>query len=87
MHGVNRTKKFGKSGLKPETQIYQTCKVTTVSITDIKVKPLALPSKTVHLVKVFFENFAVNLIEITASDGTVGLGECTGPGSNGTLIF
>ena len=59
----------------------------TVSITDIKVKPLALPLKKPYIwSQGFLENFAVNLIEITASDGTVGLGECNvGPDQNGTM--
>ena len=59
----------------------------TVTISDIKVTPLALPLKKPYIwSQGVLENFAVNLIEVTASDGTTGYGECAvGPDQIGTL--
>ncbi len=58
-----------------------------VSISSIKVTPLALSLKKHYIwSQGFLENFSVNLIEVTASDGTVGYGECNvGPDQTGTL--
>ena len=59
----------------------------TVTISDIKVTPLALPLKKPYIwSQGAIENFAVNLIEVTASDGTTGYGECAvGPDQVGTM--
>ena len=48
------------------------------TIAAIRVRPLLLPLKTpYHWSHGVREHFAVNLVEVTADDGTVGLGECT----------
>lgn len=47
-------------------------------ISNIRVRPLVLPLKQpYHWSYGIRESFAVNLIEIEADDGTVGIGECT----------
>ncbi len=47
-----------------------------VSIEDIKITPLSVPLKKPYIwSQGTIVNFSVNLIEITASDGTVGYGE------------
>lgn len=49
-----------------------------VKISNIRVRPLVLPLKQpYHWSYGIRETFAVNLIEIEADDGTVGIGECT----------
>ena len=51
---------------------------TAPVITDITITPLILPLKQpYHWSQGVRETFAVNLIRITADDGTVGIGECT----------
>jgi len=57
------------------------------TISDIKVTPLALPLKKPYVwSRGVLEHFTVNLIEVIASDGTVGIGECSvGPDQTGTL--
>ena len=48
------------------------------TIAAIRVRPLLLPQKTpYHWSHGVREHFAVNLVEVTADDGTVGIGECT----------
>jgi L-alanine-DL-glutamate epimerase-like enolase superfamily enzyme len=50
--------------------------VTTIAA--IRVRPLLLPLRTpYHWSHGVREHFAVNLVEVTADDGTVGIGECT----------
>ena len=47
------------------------------TIAAIRVRPLLLPLKTpYHWSHGVREHFAVNLVEVTADDGTVGVGEC-----------
>lgn len=50
----------------------------TGTITEVKITPLVLPLKQpYHWSQGVRRDFAVNLIEVTASDGTKGYGECT----------
>ena len=58
-----------------------------VKISKVRVRPLVLPLKQpYHWSYGIRESFAVNLIEIEADDGTVGVGECTvAPDQTGTL--
>lgn len=60
-----------------------------VKITDVRIKPLVLPLKQpYHWSYGIRETFAVNLIEIEADDGTVGIGECTvAPDQTGTAAI
>lgn len=49
-----------------------------MNISEIRVTPLRLPLKTPYVWSQGVEDaFTVNLIEITAEDGTTGIGECT----------
>src|SRR5690606_16977843 len=58
-------------------------------ISKVRVRPLVLPLKQpYHWSYGIRESFAVNLIEIEADDGTVGIGECTvAPDQTGTLAI
>ena len=58
-----------------------------ITISEIKVTPLAVPLKKPYIwSQGTLHHFAVNLIEVTASDGTVGYGECNiGPDQIGTM--
>ncbi|MBS3651268.1 mandelate racemase/muconate lactonizing enzyme family protein [Pseudaminobacter sp. 19-2017] len=60
-----------------------------VKITNVRVRPLVLPLKQpYHWSYGIRETFAVNLIEIEADDGTVGIGECTvAPDQTGTAAI
>lgn len=60
-----------------------------VKISKVRVRPLVLPLKQpYHWSYGIRESFAVNLIEIEADDGTVGIGECTvAPDQTGTLAI
>ena len=60
-----------------------------VKISKVRVRPLVLPLKQpYHWSYGIRESFAVNLIEIEADDGTVGVGECTvAPDQTGTLAI
>lgn len=60
-----------------------------VKITAVRVRPLVLPLKQpYHWSYGIRERFAVNLIEIEADDGTVGIGECTvAPDQTGTAAI
>ena len=59
----------------------------SVTIKDVKVTPLAFPLKQPYIwSQSMLEHFMVNLIEVTASDGTTGYGECAvGPDQIGTM--
>ena len=58
-------------------------------IKSVRVRPLVLPLKQpYHWSYGIRESFAVNLIEFTADDGTVGIGECTvAPDQTGTAAI
>ena len=60
-----------------------------VKISKVRVRPLVLPLKQpYHWSYGIRESFAVNLIEIEADDGTVGIGECTvAPDQTGTMAI
>jgi muconate cycloisomerase len=60
-----------------------------VKISKVRVRPLILPLKQpYHWSYGIRESFAVNLIEIEADDGTVGIGECTvAPDQTGTAAI
>lgn len=60
-----------------------------VKISNVRVRPLVLPLKQpYHWSYGIRESFAVNLIEIEADDGTVGIGECTvAPDQTGTAAI
>lgn len=60
-----------------------------VSISKVRVRPLVLPLKQpYHWSYGIRETFAVNLIEVEADDGTVGIGECTvAPDQTGTAAI
>ena len=60
-----------------------------VKITQVRIRPLVLPLKQpYHWSYGIRESFAVNLIEIEADDGTVGIGECTvAPDQTGTAAI
>ncbi len=60
-----------------------------VKISNVRVRPLVLPLKQpYHWSYGIRETFAVNLIEIEADDGTVGIGECTvAPDQGGTAAI
>lgn len=60
-----------------------------VKISKVRVRPLVLPLKQpYHWSYGIRETFAVNLIEIEADDGTVGIGECTvAPDQTGTMAM
>jgi muconate cycloisomerase len=60
-----------------------------VKIINVRVRPLVLPLKQpYHWSYGIRETFAVNLIEIEADDGTVGIGECTvAPDQTGTAAI
>jgi len=58
-----------------------------VTISKVRTRPLVLPLKQpYHWSYGIREAFAVNLIEVEADDGTIGIGECTvAPDQTGTL--
>ncbi|PZO78509.1 MAG: muconate cycloisomerase [Mesorhizobium amorphae] len=59
------------------------------TIQSVRIRPLVLPLKQpYHWSYGIRESFAVNLIEIRADDGTVGIGECTvAPDQTGTAAI
>ena len=60
-----------------------------VKISSVRIRPLVLPLKQpYHWSYGVRESFAVNLVEIEADDGTVGIGECTvAPDQGGTAAI
>ena len=58
-------------------------------ISAVRVRPLVLPLKQpYHWAYGVRDSFAVNLLEVEADDGTVGIGECTvAPDQTGTAAI